>query len=98
MRWFGYFLMVALVACADAGDGPDTDNTEVSDVTSEAQTELSVRTGDTDIGAFRTTISAQPYSGNSAWDVYVGSWLGLYTEVVIERASGTVVSTLVEID
>jgi hypothetical protein len=30
--------------------------------------------------------------------VYVGDWLGLYTEVVIDRATGHVDSTLVEID
>ncbi|CAN5526630.1 hypothetical protein BH11MYX1_BH11MYX1_25100 [soil metagenome] len=51
-----------------------------------------------DIGAFRTAIEAAPYPGTPAWDVYVGSWLGLYTEVVIERATGVVVRTLVEID
>ncbi len=31
-------------------------------------------------------------------DLYTGRWHGFYTEVVIDRATGTVESTLVEID
>jgi hypothetical protein len=49
-----------------------------------------------DIKAFRETVVAEPYMTTK--DVYVGSWLGLYTEVVIDRATGAVESTLVEID
>jgi hypothetical protein len=49
-----------------------------------------------DIEAFRETVVAEPYMTTK--DVYIGSWLGLYTEVVIDRATGTVESTLVEID
>ncbi len=51
-----------------------------------------------DIRAFRETVVPEPYPGMPSRDVYVGSWLGLHTEVVIERATGQVVSTLVEID
>ncbi|MEO8549176.1 MAG: hypothetical protein ABI678_04365 [Kofleriaceae bacterium] len=51
-----------------------------------------------DIGAFRTTIDAEPYPGQPTWDVYVGSWLGLHTEVAIIRATGAIQYTLVEID
>lgn len=50
------------------------------------------------IGAFRTTVEAEPYPGHPEWDVYVGDWLGTYTEVAVERATKQVVSTLVEID
>jgi len=49
-----------------------------------------------DIKAFRETINAEPYMTTK--DLYLGSWLGLYTEVVIDRATGTVEHTLVEID
>jgi hypothetical protein len=52
----------------------------------------------TDVRAFREAIVPEPYPGAPARDVYVGSWLGLHTEVVIERATGQVVSTLVELD
>jgi hypothetical protein len=31
-------------------------------------------------------------------DVYIGDWLGAHTEVVVDRATGTVLSTLVELD
>jgi len=51
-----------------------------------------------DIGAFRTTIDAEPYPGQPDWDVYVGSWLGLHTEVAIIRSTGAIQYTLVEID
>ena len=51
-----------------------------------------------DIAAFRTSVEPEPYPGHPTWDVYVGRWLGLYTEVVVERATGHVVQTLVEID
>jgi hypothetical protein len=50
------------------------------------------------IGAFRTTVEAEPYPGHPAWDVYVGDWLGTYTEVTVDRATKQVVNTLVEID
>jgi len=50
------------------------------------------------IRAFRETISAEPYPGSTVWDVYIGDWLGAHTEVTIERASGAVISTLVELD
>jgi hypothetical protein len=51
-----------------------------------------------DIGAFRESIVPEPYPGKPEWDVYVGRWLGLHTEIAIERATGTVVQRLVEID
>lgn len=50
------------------------------------------------IQAFRTTVAAEAYPGHPDWDVYIGDWLGLHTEVTIERATKHVVSTLVEID
>lgn len=50
------------------------------------------------IRAFRETIVPEVYPGIASRDVYIGDWLGLHTEVVIERATGAVVSTLVEID
>lgn len=49
-----------------------------------------------DIQDFRENVVAEPYMQTK--DVYTGRWLGLYTEVVIDRATGTVESTLVEID
>jgi hypothetical protein len=49
-----------------------------------------------DIKAFRETIIPEPYMTTK--DLYLGSWLGLHTEVVIDRATGAVDSTLVEID
>lgn len=48
------------------------------------------------IRAFRTTIDAAPYMTTK--NVFIGEWLGLYTEVVVDRASGHVEQTLVEID
>ena len=48
------------------------------------------------VGAFRTSVDAEPYMTTK--DVYIGDWLGLHTEVVIDRATGAVDSTLVEID
>jgi hypothetical protein len=50
------------------------------------------------IAAFRTTVEAEPYPGHQEWDVYVGDWLGTYTEVTVERATKQVVNTLVELD
>ncbi|NVB79570.1 MAG: hypothetical protein HOV81_14330 [Kofleriaceae bacterium] len=51
-----------------------------------------------DIAEFRTNVEPEPYPGQPTWDVYIGSWLGCHTEVAIERATGNVVQTLVEID
>ena len=51
-----------------------------------------------DIQAFRTSVVPEPYPGQPTWDVYIGGWLGLYTEVAIERATGVVTQRLVEID
>jgi hypothetical protein len=48
------------------------------------------------IAAFRTAVEPEPYMTTK--DVYIGDWLGLYTEVVIDHATGVVESTLVEID
>jgi len=48
------------------------------------------------IKAFRTTVDAAPYMTTK--NVFVGEWIGLYTEVVVDRASGLVEQTLVEID
>jgi hypothetical protein len=50
------------------------------------------------IGAFRTTVDAEPYPGHLEWDVYIGDWLGTHTEVTVVRATKQVVNTLVEID
>jgi hypothetical protein len=50
------------------------------------------------IAAFRTTVSAEPYPGMPAIDVYIGDWLGTHVEVSVERATGKVTNTLVEID
>jgi hypothetical protein len=50
------------------------------------------------IRAFRETITPEPYPGIPTEDVYIGDWLGAHTEVVVERATGAVVSTLVELD
>ena len=50
------------------------------------------------IRAFRESITPEPYPGMPTEDVYTGDWLGAYTEVVTERATGAVLSTLVELD
>jgi hypothetical protein len=50
------------------------------------------------IRAFRESIAAEPYPGIPTEDVYTGDWLGAYTEVVTDHASGAVISTLVELD
>lgn len=50
------------------------------------------------IRAFRETVFAEPYPGSTTNDVYVGEWLGTHVEVTIERATGKVLDTLVEID
>ncbi len=50
------------------------------------------------IGAFRTSVDAEPYPGHPEWDVYIGDWLGTHTEVTVLRATKQVVNTLVEID
>jgi hypothetical protein len=47
---------------------------------------------------FRETIDPEPYPGHPEWDVYVGRWLGLHTEVTVVRTTGDVVQRLVEID
>ena len=51
-----------------------------------------------DIQAFRTSVDPEPYPGQPTWDVYIGSWLGLHTEIAVERATGVVTQRLVEID
>jgi hypothetical protein len=50
------------------------------------------------IRAFRETITPEPYPGVPTEDVYIGEWLGAHTEVVVVRATGALVSTLVELD
>lgn len=50
------------------------------------------------IRAFRETVTPEPYPGMPTEDVYIGDWLGAHTEVVTDRASGAVLSTLVELD
>ncbi len=50
------------------------------------------------IRAFRETIAAEPYPGKPDEDVYIGEWLGTHVEVEVVRATGAVVSTLVELD
>ena len=51
-----------------------------------------------DIRAFRETVAPEPYPGQPTWDVYIASWLGLHTEIAVERATGKVMQRLVEID
>jgi hypothetical protein len=50
------------------------------------------------IRAFRETVAAEPYPGSTTNDVYIGDWLAAHTEVVVECTTGTVISTLVELD
>src|SRR3569623_1200731 len=50
------------------------------------------------IRAFRETIAAAPYPGEPDEDVYIGEWLGTHVAVEVVRATGAVVSTLVELD
>ncbi|HUS28045.1 MAG TPA: hypothetical protein VMZ53_06035 [Kofleriaceae bacterium] len=47
---------------------------------------------------FRESIDPEPYPGHPEWDVYVGQWLGLHTEITVVRTTGDVVQRLVEID
>lgn len=51
-----------------------------------------------DIERFRETVQPEPYPGQPTWDVYIDRWLGLHTEVAIERTTGVIKSVLVEID
>ena len=51
-----------------------------------------------DIQRFRTSVAPEPYPGQPTWDVYIDRWLGLHTEVAVERATGVIKSVLVEID
>ncbi|HTL31946.1 MAG TPA: hypothetical protein VL326_02410 [Kofleriaceae bacterium] len=51
-----------------------------------------------DIKDFRTNVVAEPYPGQPTWDVYIGRWLGLHTEIAVDRTTGDVVQKLVEID
>ena len=41
-----------------------------------------------DIKRFRETVQAEPYPGQPTWDLYMDRWLGLHTEVAIERTTG----------
>ena len=50
------------------------------------------------IRAFRETVVPEAYPGIPTEDVYIGDWLGAHTEVVVVRATGALVSTLVELD
>jgi len=51
-----------------------------------------------DIKRFREMVQPEPYPGQPTWDVYVDRWLGLHTEVAIERTTGVIKAVLVEID
>jgi hypothetical protein len=51
-----------------------------------------------DIKRFRDEVVPEPYPGQPTWDVYIDRWLGLHTEVAIERTTGVIKSVLVEID
>lgn len=51
-----------------------------------------------DIQRFRETVQPEPYPGQPTWDAYIDRWLGLHTEVAIERTTGVIKSVLVEID
>jgi hypothetical protein len=51
-----------------------------------------------DIKEFRDSVVPEPYPGHPEWDVYVGRWLGLHTEIAVVRTTGDVVQRLVEID
>lgn len=50
------------------------------------------------IRAFRETSVAAVHYANPSWDIYLGDWLGAYTEVSVDRATGTVTNVLVELD
>ena len=50
------------------------------------------------IKAVRDEVQPEPYPGQPTWDVYIDRWLGLHTEVAIERTTGVIKSVLVEID
>ena len=51
-----------------------------------------------DIKEFRESIVPEAYPGHPEWDVYIGRWLGLHTEITVVRTTGDVVQRLVEID
>jgi len=48
--------------------------------------------------AFRETIAVEPYPGMAGTDVLVGDWIGAYTEVSIDHATGLATRVYVEID
>ncbi|MGE3767574.1 MAG: hypothetical protein AB7L94_35295 [Kofleriaceae bacterium] len=50
------------------------------------------------IRAFRETNAVEPHPGMSGADVIVGDWIGAYTEVTIDRASGLATNVYLEID
>lgn len=47
---------------------------------------------------FRESVEREDYSGMPHLDVYVADWLGAYTEVSVEKATGEVVNVYVELD
>ena len=50
------------------------------------------------LGELRTTAVVEPFAGTATLDVLTGAWLGLHTEITIDRASGMATNVLVEID
>lgn len=48
--------------------------------------------------AFRETVAREDYPGMPGTDVYVADWLGAYTEVSVEAATGVVSRVYVELD
>ena len=50
------------------------------------------------IGAFRQSVTLEPHPSLPNTDVLVGEWIGLYTEVAIDRTTGLASRVYVEID
>jgi hypothetical protein len=48
--------------------------------------------------AFRETVAREDYPGMPTLDVYVGEWLGTYTEVSVDKTTGVPTHVLVELD
>jgi hypothetical protein len=47
---------------------------------------------------FREQVTPQIDAADPSRDLFVGDWLGAYTEIAVERSSGGVLGVLVEID
>jgi len=47
---------------------------------------------------FREEVAREDYPGQPQWDVYVADWLGAYTEISVDKATGQVANVYVELD